>query len=178
MPLFKKPVPSWVVCYDLDSTLFDVRHRESLAPADQDRADVNNWIKYSKACINDTVVEGVAASARLYSDLGMLIHIVSGRNEEALWETEVVLRHNNIPWDEIRLHSAKDLRHNGEYKAQYINSLKDRGLVPVLMFEDHATVCEMIEERTGVPCITVRPRYEDNVGVSFNLNEYPDLVHE
>jgi hypothetical protein len=165
-----------VVCYDLDSTLFDVRHREGLAPDGPNRGDVDNWIAYSKGCIDDTVVEGVAQSARMFHAAGYRIHIVSGRNVEAYEETLEILKRSNIPVDEIRLHSADDLRHNGEYKALYINELKARGFTPELMFEDHIAVCEMIEERTGVPCITVRPRYEDNVGVSFNLNQHAELV--
>ncbi len=165
-----------VVLYDLDSTMFNVEHREHLAPAGTDREDVNNWIAYSKGCISDTVVEGVAQSARMYHEAGYRIHIVSGRNEEAREETILVMALNNVPWDEIRLHAASDLRHNGEYKSLYINELKGRGFEPVLMYEDHVSVCEMIEERTEVPCITVRPRYDDQVGVSFNLSEYPELA--
>lgn len=164
-----------VVCYDLDSTMFDVQHRENLAPEGQKRADVENWIAYSKACIDDTVVEGVAQSARMFYAAGYRVHIVSGRNIEAMEETITALTLNNVPFDEIRLHNADDLRHNGEYKAQYINELRGRGYRVELMFEDHVAVCEMIEERTGVPCITVRPRYEDGVGVSFNLGQHPEL---
>jgi FMN phosphatase YigB (HAD superfamily) len=164
------------VLFDLDSTLFDVQHREHLAPVGPNRADVDMWIDYSKGCIDDTVVEGVAKAARMFYAAGYLIFIVSGRNIEARDETEAVMRRNNVPFHEIRLHTANDLRHNGEYKSQYINELKVRGITPELMFEDHISVCEMIEERTGVPCVSVKPRYEDNIGVSFNLNQYPDLA--
>lgn len=165
-----------VALFDLDSTMFDVQHREHLAPEGPNRGDVENWIAYSKACVADTVVEGVAQIARLLHDAGTLVHFVSGRNEEAMEETVFILDLNGVPWDEIRLHKADDLRHNGEYKSEYINSLKERDLEPVIMFEDHVVVCEMIEERTGVPCITVRPRYDDAVGVSFNLNQHPELA--
>jgi hypothetical protein len=165
-----------VVCYDLDSTLFNVQHRENLAPDGPNRRAVENWIAYSKGCINDTAVEGVAKSARMFYRAGYGIHIVSGRNVEAMDETIAVMNKFQIPWSEIRLHSSDDLRHNGEYKAQYINELKDRGYAPELMFEDHEEVCLMIEELTGVPCITVRPRYEDNVGVSFNLGQHAELT--
>lgn len=156
--------------------MFDVQHREHLAPDGPNRGDVENWIAYSKGCVGDTVVAGVAQSARLFHAAGYRIHFVSGRNVEALEETIFVLRLNDVPFDEVRLHRADDLRHNGEYKSEYINSLRERDLEPVLMFEDHVTVCEMIEERTGVSCITIRPRYDDTIGVSFNLNQHPELV--
>lgn len=157
-----------VICYDLDSTLFDVHHREHLAPPEEDRGPAENWIEYSKGCINDTVVEGVAESARLFSEAGYRIAIVSGRNVEAREETISVLKRYNVPWDILRLQTSTDIRHNGEYKVQFIQELFDQGLHVSLMFEDHISVCEVIESRTGVPCITVRPRYEDGVGVSFN----------
>lgn len=169
------PYPKVIVC-DLDSTLANTLHREHLAPEADLRADVENWIPYSKACINDTVIAGVRQALNLYAAAGYLIVFVSGRNEEALEETKQWLFDNKVSCDGIRLHKATDLRHNGEYKANFINELKENGFEPVLMFEDHVSVCEMIEERTGVPCVTVRPRYEDNVGVSFNLSEYPELA--
>lgn len=165
------------ICYDLDSTLFNVEHRAHLAPEGLDKADNANWIPYSKACVDDEAVEGVAASARLYHAAGFYIYILSGRNIEALDQTILALRLNNIPWDAIRLHRDSDLRHNGEYKVKALNDLKDSGITPVLMFEDHQSVCEAIEKEAGVPCVTVAPRYKDEIGVSFNLNEYPDLAN-
>jgi len=165
-----------VVLYDLDSTLFNVQHREHLAPEGEARKLTSSWIAYSQGCVDDTAVEGVATSARMFAAAGYRIHIVSGRNVEALEQTIEVMDKYRIPFNEIRLHRDEDLRHNGEYKSQYINELKESGFEPVLMFEDHISVCEMIEERTGVPCITVNPRYDDGVGVSFNLNQYPELV--
>lgn len=165
-----------VILYDLDSTLFNVQHREHLSPVGPNRADTQMWVDYSKGCINDTVVEGVAQSARLFKRAGHLIYVVSGRNIEAYQETVDVMAKYNVPWDVIRLHHDDDLRHNGEFKSGYINELKAAGLEPVLMFEDHIEVCEMIEELTGVPCLTVRPRYEDKIGVSFNLGQHAELV--
>lgn len=165
-----------IICYDLDSTMFDVHHREYLAPEGPNRGEVDNWIDYSKACIDDTVIEGVAQSARLFAEAGFYIYFVSGRNIEAYQETVDTLHKWNVPWHYIRLHRADDPRHNGEYKSQFINELIASGNRVELMFEDHVSVCEMIEERTGVPCITVRPRYDDGVGVSFNLNQHPELA--
>lgn len=165
-----------VISYDLDSTMFNVQHREHLAPEEHLKGALENWIPYSKGCVDDTVVEGIAESARLFKAAGYRIHIVSGRNVEAYDETVWSLNTNDIPYDEIRLHTSDDPRHNGEYKAAYLNSLRDRGLTPMLMFEDHEAVCAIIETQAHVPCITVRPRYEDNIGVSFNLNETKSLV--
>jgi glutaredoxin len=157
--------------------MFDVQHREHLAPSGADREDVDNWIEYSQACVDDSLVKGVAKTAWMFHVEGYLIHFVSGRNEEAMKQTQETLIKHGVHFDEIRLHKADDLRHNGEYKAEYINQLKERGFEPVLMFEDHVEVCEMIEALTGVPCVTVKPRYVDSVGVSFNLNQH-ELVSQ
>jgi uncharacterized HAD superfamily protein len=161
------------VCYDLDSTMFDVFHREHLAPEGALRADVDNWIDYSKACVGDTPVAGVMKSAKMFKKAGYNIFFVSGRNFEAYDETIAVIEANDIPWDSIRLHKSDDLRHNGEYKVQAIRDYIELGYEIELFFEDHVSVCEMIERETGVPCISVNPRYNDGVGVSLNLNQYP-----
>lgn len=165
-----------VVLTDLDSTLANVHHREHLAPVGAAKKDGSNWIAYSKGCVNDEVVNSVATALRMYHQAGYRIHVVSGRNVEAYGETVQWLKANGIYVDEIRLRGENDFRHNAEFKSHYINGLKDLGLEPVLMFEDHVSVCEIIEERTGVPCITVRPRYEDGVGVSFNLDQHPEIA--
>lgn len=176
MPRVDLDIRRPVVACDLDSTIANTQHREHLAPPGALRADVDNWIAYSQACIGDPVIAGVAELIRiLHFAAGYDIHFVSGRNEEALPQTIEWLEKNDIPWAEIRLHAADDLRHNGEYKAQYIKGLIAEGRDVKLMLEDHIEVCEVIEELTGVPCITVRPRYDDNVGVSFNLSQHPEL---
>lgn len=168
--------PRIVVC-DLDSTIAHTQHREGLAPPDgPERVDVQNWIPYSMACKDDPVIEGVAELLRiLHYAAGYDIFFVSGRNAEALLETVDWLNGNDIPWAEVRLHTAQDLRHNGEYKAEYIKSLQDEGRKVMLMLDDQIDVCRIIEERTGVKCITVRPWYEDKVGVSFNLGQVAEL---
>lgn len=160
-----------VVACDLDSTVADTQHREHLAPPADQKANVNNWIPYSMACVDDTPIPGVVAALRSLKEAGHRIFFVSGRNIEAMEATQEWLIKHDIPFDHIRLHRENDLRHNGEYKAQVINSWKNNGFDVRLMLEDHISVCEIIEEKTGVPCLTVRPRYDDKVGVSFNLNQ-------
>jgi hypothetical protein len=157
-----------IVLYDLDSTISNTLHREHLAPA-ENREALESWIEYSKACINDPVIEGVAASARLYQRLGAAVGFVSGRNEEARDETIAWLERHSIHPDLLKLHDENDPRHNGEHKAKFVKELQAKGWTVELFFEDHISVCEYIEAETSVPCVTVRPRYEDNVGVSFNL---------
>lgn len=169
----KNPNARKVILSDLDSTISHVHHREHLAPA-TDRELLESWIDYSRACIDDEVIEGVAQALRLYREAGYSIGFVSGRNVEAEEETKQWLTKNNIPFDFVRLHTPEDPRHNAEHKVKYIESLQSYGFEVVLMFEDHVSVCQEITEKTGVPCVTVKPHYDDGVGVSFNLSQYTD----
>lgn len=155
---------------DLDSTVCNVEHRSNLAP--QDKTLNLNWVEYSKACIDDTPNEAVVRLLQILA-LTFPIFVVSGRNVEAVEETQEWMRRHNVPYTEIRLHSDSDLRHNAEYKLEYIQSLRDRGYEPVLMLEDHQAVADAVTA-AGVPTLLVTPPYEDSIGVSFNLQDYTD----
>lgn len=159
-----------VVLSDLDSTLANVHHREHLAPkSEAERDELKSWIPYSKGCVDDTVVSGVLRALLLHKRGGALIGYVSGRNEEAISETISWLEEVGAPVDLIRLHGENDPRDNADHKVASIKNLQALGYDVALMYEDHVSVCEIIERETGVPCVTVRPRYNDGVGVSFNL---------
>lgn len=153
-----------IVLSDLDSTLADTRGREKFAAIGGSHED---WIAYSKACIDDAPITGTIAALRLYADAGYPIFLVSGRNIEAEKETRTWLAIHEVPFHHLRLRKSGDIQHNGQYKAAYVRELRDRGFNPVLMFEDHVGVSELIEAES-VPVVTVNPRYEDAIGVNFN----------
>lgn len=160
-----------VIACDLDSTLCDTKHREYLAPSGEYRESTYSWVDYSLACRDDGLIEGVARALNLFYELGYQIHFVSGRNEEARGATVDWLQRHGVKFHALRLHDHTDVRHNAQYKVGYLKSLQARGYDVRLMFEDHISVCELIEKETSIPCITVKPRYEDHVGVSFNAAE-------
>lgn len=164
-----------IVLSDLDSTLCNTDHRSHLATGSTSHED---WVAYSKACVDDPVIEPVArtlhAFARLYP-----VGFVSGRNVEAIDETYRWLTQqaafSNI-WG-VRLRQPTDEMHNGLYKVKYIQHLQARGIMPIVMFEDHLGVAEMIEGETGVPVVRVTPPYVDTVGSRFNnVEETPAEV--
>jgi hypothetical protein len=162
-----------IVLCDLDSTLSNTSKREHLAVTSANHAD---WVAYSKACIDDEPIAGVLAAIRGLAKI-YPIYIVSGRNEEAYWETVEWLSNNGITPYGLRLRRANDIGHNGYYKVEHIQELQRRGLQPIMMFEDHEGVADMVEKMTGVPVVRVRPPYTDNVGVRFNqVEESPTEV--
>lgn len=115
-------------------------------------------------------MQGTIAALRLLAPV-YPVFIVSGRNIEARMETKLWLKKHDVPYSSLRLRTARDIQHNGEYKVAYIEILRASGYNPVLMLEDHIGVGEMVEA-VGVPVISVHPRYDDSVGVNFNnLNE-------
>lgn len=154
------------VVTDLDGTVYNTQHREYLAPLEKFTG--SNWIEYCKACKGDTPVAGMVAALQIHANNGLPIFLVSGRREEARAETIWRLNEDSVPFFELRLHSDNDIRHNGEYKVDYIEQLKARGYNPVLMYEDIVTVAQMIETQTGVPVVTIKPHYEDLITVSLN----------
>lgn len=153
-----------VVLVDLDSTLYNTKHRDHLAP--EDREDTQNWVPYSMACFGDTVVESVKTVVNMLAK-DHLIFIVSGRNNEAYAQTVYRLLEDDVTHDIIRLHTQHDLRNNAEFKVAYLHKLQSLGYEVVLFIEDQVSVAEAIEE-AGVPVLVVNPRYEDKIGVAFN----------
>jgi hypothetical protein len=152
-----------IVLCDLDSTLSDTRGRAHLANGSTEHED---WVEYSKACIDDPAVPGPLAAIKALAQI-YPIYIVSGRNVEAYWETRRWLRDHGVYPAHIRLRAAGDISHNGEYKVAWIEQLRKNELNPILMFEDHDGVADMVEA-VGVPVVRVKPGYVDTVGVRFN----------
>ena len=96
------------------------------------------------------------------------LFFVSGRNVEAYTETAEWLKRFEIPVSGLRLRGESDPLHNGEYKVAHIHHLRNIGYEPILMLEDHVSVSKLIQEKTGVKVLTVKPWYEDTVGVNMN----------
>lgn len=157
------PEPIKVVLTDLDSTVANTEGRAHLAAVgNPSHAD---WIEYSRACVNDEPIAGTVATLRLLKAADYPIFIISGRNAEATEETIYWLRQHNVPFDHLRLREPGDIQNNAEYKAWWVRKLRDMGFEPVLMLEDHVGVARAVEAE-GVPVLTVRPWYEDTVGVN------------
>jgi phosphoglycolate phosphatase-like HAD superfamily hydrolase len=151
-----------VVLTDLDSTLCNTEHRAHLAVAGNPRHE--DWIEYSKACVNDEPIPGTLAALKILSKT-YPIFAVSGRNVEAIQETLEWFERIDLEVAFTRLRRASDDQHNGRYKAAFVRTLRAQGFNPILMFEDHVGVAKLVEAE-GVPVVTVKPWYDDTVGVN------------
>ena len=60
-----------------------------------------------------------------------------------------------MPWDVLHLRGPGDVTENGLAKAQYLVKLRERGLTPVVFFEDWAPVAEIIRSVAGVPVVLI-----------------------
>jgi hypothetical protein len=158
-------LPVKAVFFDLDSTIANTEHRSDV----QGSKSHESWITYSRFCLGDTPIDGTVTALRIFYSQGFEIHLVSGRNAEAEPETRAWLAHHRIPFDFLRLRTADDIRNNALYKVAYILDQKERGTEAVLFFEDQLAVSETIQRETGVSVVTVRPWYEDKVGVAGNF---------
>lgn len=145
-----------VCIFDLDSTLSDTRQRHSLSPfVDSSKT----WDDYSLASANDLPMQGTIALVRMLIP-NYEIHILTGRRESALEVTKAWLAKYKVPYDVLRMRKESDPFTNEEYKVEYLISLLDRGLNPVLFINDWPEECEEVEKRVGIPTLCVNPRYE------------------
>lgn len=139
-----------VVLFDLDSTIYDTRHRHHLAPPHD---PTKTWADYAGACLGDTPFEGVAILMR-YLWLESEIHVISGRDGSSLEKTEIRLREDELPYDAIRLRALDDETSNVDIKVSYIRELRAAGRFVALAFDDWPETCEGIQAE-GVPVVCI-----------------------
>lgn len=147
-----------VVITDMDSTLFNTEHRHHMA---NECLMSGDWDGYSKACVDDELILGTAATLRLLYPHHR-IHIASGRSEAARTETEWVLNNFGFAYDELFMFDRSmwpEKPTNGALKVHYIQELRARGYQVVLFLEDWWETAEAIEA-IGVPVLCVNPRYK------------------
>lgn len=165
-----------IVTFDLDSTLCDTEHRFSLI----NRTGSTDWRAYALACTNDALVEGVARMVDVAKQAGLEVHYVTGRHEDARWQTVDWLTkhlHEGLTVPE-RLHMddsvggdhVKAFGTHHAYKAHTILELVKRLDAEIVFHvDDHPSVVAHLS-KLGIPCICVRPPYEVRSLSTKNLN--------
>jgi hypothetical protein len=149
------PATDEVVCFDLDSTLCDTRHRHHLVLPGEER-DQTDWVAYSLACAGDAPIDGTCRLLRLLARHWRIV-LVSSRDEQARSLTEQWLVDHGIPYDELIL-GGTDGAPAGleEFKVHHVRTLLSSGLRVVLMVDDLPTLPPVMAE-IGVPTLSVRP---------------------
>jgi hypothetical protein len=149
------------VCWDLDSTLADTRHRQHMVPLI--KAGKGTWLEYSMACADDEPIEGAVALVRFLHDLGVCQFGVSGRNASAEHATRDWLKRYQVPLDDVFLRPDGDYTENGLFKIRVLGQLRDRGFDVVLFIDDWQETADIIQAVTPVPVLVVKGVYEDGV---------------
>lgn len=139
-----------VILVDLDSTVYDTRHRHHLAPT-HDRT--KTWADYAGACLGDVPFEAVVQLIRRLWAFAE-IHIISGRDGSALEKTLFRLKEDEVPYDAIKLRGVNDETPNVDIKVAYIRELRAAGRNVALAFDDWPETCEGIQAE-GVPVLCV-----------------------
>jgi predicted secreted acid phosphatase len=145
-----------LVIFDLDSTLANTSQRRHLSPYQDPSSD---WVKYAKACANDTPIAGAVALANLlWNHYG--IFILSGREDAAMAETKWWLARHQVMHDFLKLREAGDTEDNGLYKAECIEQLKNDGYTIHLLIDDWPDTVNTVM-LYGTPALCVNPMYNN-----------------
>jgi hypothetical protein len=145
---------SSAVCWDLDSTLADTRHRFHLI--EKIKAGEATWDEHSLACADDEPLTSAIALMRLLFPHHTQ-HIVSGRSTVAAYQTRVWLEKHQVPFDALCLRRPDDFTENGLIKVRYVRELQAQGIKVVCFFEDWPPAAAVIRELTGVPTVVLTP---------------------
>lgn len=136
----KEPVKTLVV-FDLDQTVFDMRHRESLIPTNENGS---SWLAFNAACVNDTLIEAVADLVTLYDEAGYEIVYLSGRGAEVEEQTRQALAKNGLACDVLYLRPTGDYTPGPELKKFWVEHLGPERIMAA--YDDDPAVVAMYRE--------------------------------
>lgn len=162
-----------LITYDLDSTLCDTRHRHRLI----DRINGTDWDAYSKACVDDVVIEGALALLKiLKADPNNQIHFVTGRTEAARPETQAWLEKHFPDYDGLWMDDTPGGDHfavyggHAEYKVARVQHVADHVGEPVAFHVDDWAEVAVALGKAGVPtmCVRTPSEVEDLVNPRFD----------
>lgn len=138
------------VMVDLDGTLYDTRHRDTVLDTD----NPDKWDLFSAQCYGDTVMPGMATLVEVLAR-DYEICLVTGRSVKFIEETEQRLAEDGIPYDLLKMRSETNRATNGELKAKFVNEILGAGDEVVLAIDDNPSTIEVLES-LGIPTVFVR----------------------
>lgn len=155
-----------VLC-DLDSTVFDTRHRWDISPIDPKTGDWlfppeskeahECWRTYSMECGGDIPIEATVELLDTMLTSGVQVSFVSGRHADSLQRTCAALRRAGLPANSVWLKGEG--ANWGSHKVETIRRFRTMGLNPTLFIEDWRPAAEEIRIRTGMPVMLFHPPY-------------------
>ena len=137
-------------CYifDLDGTLADDSHRWHHVQRSGD------WDSYYAQCPFDKPIQHVVEIAKALHAAKFEIIIVTGRSESIRAETEQWLLQHGVLFRELIMRKRTDRRRNSELKLEALEQLRQRGYLPLMVFEDLPAAAARYRS-AGVPCAQV-----------------------
>lgn len=143
-----------IVTWDLDSTLADSRHRaDFINPNDRENTD---WVAYGNLADADTPTS-LAETFRNFRDMGILNIIVTSRPLPCIGVTSRWLEENDLQPAQLIMQPTHSTKSSAEWKVDVLRDIEKAYNSPVMMhFDDWWDVNQNIENKLGIPTVTVR----------------------
>jgi hypothetical protein len=170
-------VPRSAVVFDLDSTLADTTHRQSMIPEITVSAKVwadcrpgetqPTWDDYSMKCADDSPIAATIWLAKHFAWSTAEpydVIIVTGRSDGARELTNRWLTAHGVAIDRLIMRPEGDRTPNAIFKVAALDLLKEEGYEVELFVEDFPKVAEAIaEHHPEIPVLLVNPNYHNPV---------------
>jgi FMN phosphatase YigB (HAD superfamily) len=147
-PYWAQEFPQWVI-FDLDGTLADIKHRLHYIEGEK-----KDWNSFNAACEQDDYKWKIGALATTFKEIGRSIAIFTGRDENYRAHTERWLASKKVPYDLLKMRTAKDYRSDTIVKKEMFT----QHFIPSdiwLVVDDRDKVVEMWRE-LGLTCLQVQ----------------------
>jgi len=148
--VFKRRI-SMSVIVDIDGTIADNTHRQSVL-----EADPKDWDSFFLECHLDLPIEPVVEIVQALDKLHAIL-IVTGRSEKYRELTKFWLKKHDIPYDELYMRKEGDYRPDHEIKEEILIEIR-KFYQPMLAIDDRQTVVDMWR-RNGLVCLQNEPKY-------------------
>ena len=142
------------VIFDLDGTVCDDSHRQTILLNNKGNITDDIWRQYHSACVDDAPIDIVCRCLYLLS-LDNEIIIITGRDEQYRQITLDWLLKHNLPHDELYMRPNGHHVSSVEFKRNIYNEqIKDKFDI-VGVFEDRKCVTDMWREE-GLICLQTK----------------------
>lgn len=159
----------WAIV-DLDGTLFNIDHRHHIAVAAQAaRFTVEReklWDDFHRACVGDTLVDGVADLVRAWAETGGGIVYLTGRSDIMREPTRAMIAGASLPTEDapLLMRPAPSRAGSIEFKSRmYTDIIRPKIMGPTdrvaFVLEDSNKLVAMWRETFGLT--TLQPRISE-----------------
>lgn len=144
------------IMVDLDSTLADTRHRQTMIEKTPPEARTTKfWVRYSMKAAADEPIEGNIALVNLLTKHNHTIYITTGRSIEAIDITKDWLMMNSVYYDHLLMRPVDCRLGNDALKEEFIKMVKMNNHQPILAIDDWPDIAKMYATH-GIPCVLVQ----------------------